>query len=120
MARLAPGPADSTYVYLDIHLCRAPGYLYRETSKQVRGRDSGCAPTRHTRQENVMSEKITPVPPQSGAGCCGPAPDSTAPLEAATSPASPCCGTSHAAAGAGACCGPSAKQEAIAAGATCC
>lgn len=39
---------------------------------------------------------------------------------AVTEQAAPCCGTRAAADAAGACCDPAAKQDAVAAGASCC
>lgn len=59
------------------------------------------------------SENVEPTPqPESGAaGCCGAGAQDTA---------QPCCGTSEAAAEAGACCAPAAKSEAVTAGSSCC
>jgi hypothetical protein len=58
--------------------------------------------------------------PATGSGCgCGSAPAAT--VEATPAPAaSPCCGTAEGAAKAGACCDPTAKTDALAAGASCC
>ncbi|GAA2742206.1 hypothetical protein [Kitasatospora cinereorecta] len=62
----------------------------------------------------------TPAP---AVGCCTPEVDPTPAGTAATAPSAPsapCCGTSQEAADAGACCGPAAKQEAVASGTGCC
>ncbi|WP_354644673.1 hypothetical protein [Kitasatospora camelliae] len=67
-----------------------------------------------------MTEPTTPETSAPAAGCCAPTADPAPAGTAATAQSAPCCGTAKDAADAGACCGPAAKQEAVASGTGCC